>query len=53
MAVTQRLPTRQNVNKVLDNFGPQEGLIYLAGQVVQERDDTDVELAFRQESNFL
>ncbi|GAA5815658.1 hypothetical protein MFLAVUS_009171 [Mucor flavus] len=47
-----RLPTRQNVAKVLKNFEPKEGLIYLTGQVVLERDDTDVELPFRQESNF-
>ncbi|KAI9471819.1 MAG: peptidase M24, structural domain-containing protein [Benjaminiella poitrasii] len=54
MSVTQqRLPTRQNVQKVLKNFTvQQEGLIYLNGQVLTERDDTDVELAFRQESNF-
>lgn len=47
-----RLPTRQNVAKVLKNFEAKEGLIYLAGQVITERDDTDVELPFRQESNF-
>ncbi|OBZ86136.1 putative Xaa-Pro aminopeptidase pepP [Choanephora cucurbitarum] len=52
MTVTQRLPTRQNVNKILSQFSATEGLIYLAGQVTKERDDTDVELAFRQESNF-
>lgn len=47
-----RLPTRENVEKVLKNFEAKEGLIYLTGQVVLERDDTDVELPFRQESNF-
>jgi len=53
MSVTQqRLPTRQNVNKVLKHFEAKEGLIYLSGQVVTERDDTDVEQPFRQESNF-
>lgn len=51
--VTQpRLPTRQNVSKVLKNFEAKEGLVYLSGQVVVERDDTDVEQPFRQESNF-
>lgn len=48
----QRLPTRQNVSKVLKNFEAKEGLVYLCGQVVAERDDTDVEQPFRQESNF-
>ncbi|KAK4518732.1 Rab GTPase ypt31 [Mucor velutinosus] len=53
MSVTQqRLPTRQNVSKVLKHFEAKEGLIYLSGQVVAERDDTDVEQPFRQESNF-
>ncbi|CAO3642318.1 unnamed protein product [Mucor hiemalis] len=47
-----RLPTRQNVLKVLKNFEAKEGLIYLTGQVITERDDTDVEQPFRQESNF-
>lgn len=47
-----RLPTRQNVLKVLKNFQVEEGLIYLKGQVITERDDTDVEQPFRQESNF-
>lgn len=47
-----RLPTRQNVLKVLKNFQAEEGLIYLKGQVITERDDTDVEQPFRQESNF-
>jgi Xaa-Pro dipeptidase len=53
MSVTQQgLPTRQNVEKILQSFGPKQGLIYLNGQVVLERDDTDVEQPFRQESNF-
>ncbi|CAO3679030.1 unnamed protein product [Rhizopus stolonifer] len=49
MSVT---PTRQNVEKILNLFEAKEGTIYLKGQVLSERDDTDVELAFRQESNF-
>ncbi|KAI8333547.1 peptidase M24, structural domain-containing protein [Chlamydoabsidia padenii] len=51
MAYT-KLPTRQNVQKILGHLKLNEGLIYLNGQVMQERDDTDVELPFRQESNF-
>lgn len=51
MSVTQ-LPTRQNVEKIIKNFHAKEGYIYLNGQTLQERDDTDVELPFRQESNF-
>ncbi|KAF7728038.1 hypothetical protein EC973_006674 [Apophysomyces ossiformis] len=50
--MAQKLPTRQNVQKILQNFNVSEGLIYLNGQVMQERDNTDVELPFRQESNF-
>ncbi|KAI9312284.1 peptidase M24, structural domain-containing protein [Dichotomocladium elegans] len=46
------LPTRQNVQKILQHFGQSTGLIYLNSQVIHERDDTDVELNFRQESNF-
>ncbi|CDH56841.1 xaa-pro aminopeptidase [Lichtheimia corymbifera JMRC:FSU:9682] len=46
------LPTRQNVKKILEHFGQTSGAIYLNGQVVHERDDTDCELPFRQESNF-
>ncbi|KAI8885163.1 hypothetical protein K501DRAFT_246563 [Backusella circina FSU 941] len=52
MSVAQKLPTRQNVEKVVKNLDAKEGLIYLKGQVVHERDDTDVEQPFRQESNF-
>ncbi|KAI7865149.1 peptidase M24, structural domain-containing protein [Spinellus fusiger] len=48
----QKLPTRQNVKSVLSHFTPQQGIIYLSGQVLTERDDTDVEQPFRQESNF-
>jgi Xaa-Pro dipeptidase len=51
MAYT-KLPTRENVQKILGHLKLNEGVIYLNGQVMQERDDTDVELPFRQESNF-
>ncbi|ORX43189.1 hypothetical protein DM01DRAFT_1313128 [Hesseltinella vesiculosa] len=47
-----KLPTSQNVKKVLGHLGLQQGVIYHKGQVMQERDNTDVELPFRQESNF-
>jgi Xaa-Pro dipeptidase len=51
MSVTQ-LPTHQNVDKVLEALEAKEGLVYVRGQVLTERDDTDVEQPFRQESNF-
>ncbi|CAO3587339.1 unnamed protein product [Absidia cylindrospora] len=47
-----KLPTRQNVQKILGHLKLNEGVIYLNGSVMQERDNTDVELPFRQESNF-
>ncbi|KAI8372777.1 peptidase M24, structural domain-containing protein [Radiomyces spectabilis] len=50
--MAQKFPTRENVKKILQNFGVSEGVIYLNGQVLHERDDTDVEYPFRQESNF-
>jgi Xaa-Pro dipeptidase len=48
----QKLPTATNVQKVIKNLQKSDGIIYLKGQVLHERDDTDVELPFRQESNF-
>ncbi|KAG2187241.1 hypothetical protein INT44_004926 [Umbelopsis vinacea] len=48
----QKLPTASNVQKVIKNLNKNDGIIYLKGQVLHERDDTDVELSFRQESNF-
>jgi Xaa-Pro dipeptidase len=48
----QKLPTATNVQKVIKNLQKNDGVIYLKGQVLHERDDTDVELPFRQESNF-
>lgn len=48
----QKLPTASNVQKVIQNLNKNDGIIYLKGQVLHERDDTDVELGFRQESNF-
>ncbi|KAL0094609.1 peptidase M24, structural domain-containing protein [Phycomyces blakesleeanus] len=50
--MSPKLPTRQNVQSVLNHLNSSEGVIYLKGQVMTERDDTDVEQAFRQESNF-
>jgi len=39
--------------KLLSLFNDENALIYIKGGVVQHRYDTDSELAFRQESNFL
>ncbi|KAG0339696.1 hypothetical protein BG004_006704 [Podila humilis] len=53
MAMTfTKYPAKQNAAKVAANLGLSEGLIYLKGDVLKERHDTDVELVFRQESNF-
>ncbi|KAG2216266.1 hypothetical protein INT45_006067 [Circinella minor] len=46
------LATRQNVQKVLKNFNKKEGVIVVKGKELKERDDTDVEVDFRQESSF-
>jgi Xaa-Pro dipeptidase len=48
------LPTRSNYLKVKENLSPLPtgALIYHRGGVTHTRDDTDVELNFRQESNF-
>ncbi|OZJ02587.1 hypothetical protein BZG36_03656 [Bifiguratus adelaidae] len=45
------VPAKQHALKVADQLGS-EGVFYLKGQVFAERDDTDYELPFRQESNF-
>ncbi|KAG0228062.1 hypothetical protein BGW41_003567 [Actinomortierella wolfii] len=47
-----KYPAKQHCVKVAQNLGVSEGLIYLKGDVLKERHDTDVELTFRQESNF-
>ncbi|KAF9585049.1 hypothetical protein BGW38_004086 [Lunasporangiospora selenospora] len=47
-----KYPARQHWAKVAKNLGLSEGLVYLKGDVLKERHDTDVELTFRQESNF-
>lgn len=41
-----------HVQKVVEALKVSEGLIYLEGDVMKHRHDTDVELPFRQESNF-
>ncbi|KAF9437737.1 hypothetical protein BGZ76_011375 [Entomortierella beljakovae] len=51
MTVT-KYPAKQHWAKVVKNLGLSEGLVYLKGDVLKERHDTDVELSFRQESNF-
>lgn len=50
----KRLPTRSNYLKVKENLSPLPtgALIYHRGGVTHTRDDTDVEVDFRQESNF-
>ncbi|KAI9012547.1 peptidase M24, structural domain-containing protein [Phycomyces nitens] len=50
--MSPKLPTRQNVQSILGHLKATNGVIYLKGQVITERDDTDVEQPFRQESNF-
>ncbi|KAF9933368.1 hypothetical protein BGZ67_004319 [Mortierella alpina] len=47
-----KYPAKQHWAKVAKNLGLTEGLVYLKGDVLKERHDTDVELIFRQESNF-
>ncbi|KAF9365012.1 hypothetical protein BGX34_011771 [Mortierella sp. NVP85] len=47
-----KYPAKQHWAKVAKNLGLTEGLVYLKGDVLKERHDTDVELPFRQESNF-
>ncbi|KAG0035750.1 hypothetical protein BGZ81_000043 [Podila clonocystis] len=51
MAIT-KYPAKHNAAKVAANLGLSEGLVYLKGDILKERHDTDVELTFRQESNF-
>ncbi|ORY93661.1 peptidase M24, structural domain-containing protein [Lobosporangium transversale] len=51
MSIT-KYPARHHWSKVAKNLGLTEGLVYLKGDVLKERHDTDVELIFRQESNF-
>ncbi|KAF9115960.1 hypothetical protein BGX27_005652 [Mortierella sp. AM989] len=50
--VATKYPAKQHWAKVAKNLGLSEGLVYLKGDVLKERHDTDVELSFRQESNF-
>ncbi|KAF8965002.1 hypothetical protein BGZ46_000676 [Entomortierella lignicola] len=50
--VATKYPAKQHWLKVAKNLGITEGLVYLKGDVLKERHDTDVELVFRQESNF-
>ncbi|KAG0244519.1 peptidase M24, structural domain-containing protein [Mortierella sp. GBAus27b] len=47
-----KYPAKQHWAKVAKNLALTEGLVYLKGDVLSERHDTDVELPFRQESNF-
>ncbi|KAG2227656.1 hypothetical protein INT45_004698 [Circinella minor] len=56
LSSTERLPTKQHylkVKKLLNPDKKQRGIIYHRGSDIQLRDDTDVELGFRNESNFV
>ncbi|KAI7859918.1 peptidase M24, structural domain-containing protein [Circinella umbellata] len=56
LSLTERLPTKQHylkVKKLLNPDKKQRGIIYHRGSDIQLRDDTDVELGFRNESNFV
>ncbi|CEG79726.1 hypothetical protein RMATCC62417_14156 [Rhizopus microsporus] len=51
--ISKKIPTRLNYELVKKYLEPLKGsVIYLTGGRTQARDDTDVELDFRQESNF-
>ncbi|KAI9266907.1 peptidase M24, structural domain-containing protein [Phascolomyces articulosus] len=53
---TERLPTKQHylkVKKLLNPSKNHQGIIYHRGGDIKLRDDTDVELGFRNESNFV
>lgn len=51
--ISKKIPTRHNYELVKKYLEPLKGsVIYLTGGRTQTRDDTDVELDFRQESNF-
>ncbi|KAI9323059.1 peptidase M24, structural domain-containing protein [Dichotomocladium elegans] len=55
ITATSKFPTRQHclrVKRLLDVSPDERAMIYLRGATVSLRDDTDVELEFRQESNF-
>lgn len=48
-----RLQTKSNALKLVHHMGAAaEGIAYLRGNMLYMRDDTDVELPFRQESHF-
>ncbi|KAF9294807.1 hypothetical protein BGZ74_011086 [Mortierella antarctica] len=47
-----KYPAKENLAKVAKNLGLDEGILFLKGDIIKERHDTDVELEFRQESNF-
>ncbi|KAI9233028.1 MAG: peptidase M24, structural domain-containing protein [Podila humilis] len=51
MTVT-KYPAKENLAKVAKNLGLDEGVLFFKGDIIKERHDTDVELEFRQESNF-
>ncbi|RUS14341.1 hypothetical protein BC938DRAFT_477423, partial [Jimgerdemannia flammicorona] len=50
--VKKKIPTKQHCLKVASLLQATEGVIYMRGGLEGNRDDTDIELQFRQESNF-
>lgn len=48
----EKINTRKHYLKVKQNLPAESGIIYHRGGITHTRDDTDVELDFRQESNF-
>lgn len=51
-APKKKIPTKEHCLKVAKLLGETEGVIYVRGRLEENRDDTDTELLFRQESNF-
>ncbi|KAG1151785.1 hypothetical protein G6F37_003133 [Rhizopus arrhizus] len=51
--ISNKIPTRSNYEKIKQILNPtKHSVIYHKGGIIHTRDDTDVELDFRQESNF-
>ncbi|KAL1918286.1 uncharacterized protein VTP21DRAFT_2946 [Calcarisporiella thermophila] len=52
LAQSQKYPAKKHCQKVAAQLGEKKGFFYLRGEVTRCRHDTDLELPFRQESNF-
>lgn len=48
----EKYPAKDHISKVADILGTTEGIVFMSGGLLRERDDTDKEEPFRQESNF-